>query len=46
MFVEQQSQVLSVVRADVEKQSGTLAGPEAQGDIFCSQGHVRVDGGG
>lgn len=29
MLVEQQSQVLSAERADVEKQSGTLAGPEA-----------------
>lgn len=46
MLAEQQSQVLSVVGADEEQQSGTLAGPEAQGDVFCSQGHVRVDGGG
>lgn len=46
MLVQQQSQVLSVVGADKEQQSGTLAGPEAQGDVFCSQGHVRVDGGG
>lgn len=29
MLVEQQSQVLSAVRADVEEQSRTLAGPEA-----------------
>lgn len=41
---EQQSQVFLVVGADVEEQSGTLAGPEAQGDIFCSQGHVSVYG--
>lgn len=46
MLVEQQSQVLSAVGADVEEQSRTLAGPEAQGDIFCSQGQVRVDRGG
>lgn len=46
MLVEQQGQVLSAVGGDVEEQSWTLAGPEAQGDIFCSQGHVRVEGGG
>lgn len=46
MSVEQQRQVLLVVGANVEEQSWTLAGSEAQGDIFCSQGHVRVDGGG
>lgn len=46
MLVEQQNQVLSAVGADVEEQSRTLASPEAQGDIFCSQGQVRVDRGG
>lgn len=45
MLVEQQSEVLSVVRADEEEQSWTLAGPEAQGDVFCSQSHVGVNGG-
>ena len=45
MLIEQQSQVLSVGGANIKKQSGTLAGPEAQGDVFCSQGHVREDGG-
>lgn len=46
VLVEQQSQVLPVIGADEEEQSGTLAGPEAQGDVFCSQAHVRDDGGG
>lgn len=46
VLVEQQSQVLSVVGADVEEESWTLVSPEAQRDVFCSQGHVRVEGGG
>lgn len=46
MLVEQQSQVLSAVGGDVQEQSWILAGLEAQGDIFCSQGYVRVGGGG
>lgn len=46
MSVEQHCQVLLVVGANVEEQSRTLTGSEAQGDIFCSQGHVRVYGGG
>lgn len=41
VLVEQQNQVLPAVRAHVEEQSGTLAGPEAQGDVLCSQGRVR-----
>ena len=46
MLVEQHSQVLSVGGADVEQQRGTLIGPEAQGDVLCSQGHGGGDGGG
>lgn len=46
MSVEQQCQVLLVVGANVDEQSRTLAGSEAQRDIFCSQVHVRVFGGG
>lgn len=34
-LAEQHSKVLSVVGADVQEQSRTLAGPEAQGHIFC-----------
>lgn len=44
MFVDEQSQVLSVVGADVKQQSRTLSRSEAQGDVFCSQRRVRVDG--
>ncbi len=45
VLVDEQGQVLSVVRADVEQQSRTLVGPEAQGDVLSSQRRVRVDGG-
>lgn len=44
MFVDEQGQVLSVVGADVKQQSRTLCRPEAQGDVFCSQRRVGVDG--
>ena len=45
MLVDEQGQVLSVVRADVEQHGRTLVGPEAQGDVLSSQRRVRVDGG-
>lgn len=45
ILVEQQRQVLPLVGAHIEEQSRTLVGPEAQGDIFCFQRHVREDGG-
>lgn len=45
MFVDEQGQVFPVERVDVEQQSRTLTGPEAQGDVFSSQRHIRVDGG-
>ena len=37
MIVDKQDQVFMVKRADTEQQSGTLTGPEAQGDVFSSQ---------
>lgn len=46
MLVDEKSQVLPVERADVEQQSRTLTGPEAQGDVLSSQSRIRVDGGG
>ena len=45
VLVDEQGQVLSVVRADVEQHGRTLVGPEAQGDVLSSQRRVRVDGG-
>ena len=45
MLVDEQGQVLSVVRGHVEQQSRTLIGPEAQRDVLSSQRHVGVDGG-
>lgn len=45
ILVEQQNQVLPLEGAHVEEQSRTLVGPEAQGDIFVSQRHVRKGGG-
>lgn len=44
IIVNEQGQILPEVRVDVEQQSRTLAGPEAQGDVFSSQCHIRVDG--
>lgn len=45
VLINEQSQILSVVGADIEQQSWTLVRPEAQGDVLSSQGHVTVDGG-
>lgn len=45
VLIDEQSQILSVVGADIEQQSRTLARPETQGDVLSSQGHVTVDGG-
>ncbi len=45
MFIDEQGQVFLVERGDVEQQSWTLTGPEAQGDVFSFQRHIRVDGG-
>lgn len=45
MFVDEQDQVFPVERVNVEQQSRTLTGPEAQGDVFSSQRHIGVDGG-
>ena len=45
MIVDEQGQVLPVERVNVEQQSRTLTGPEAQGDVFSFQRHIRVDGG-
>lgn len=44
VVVEEQCEVFSVERVDVEQQSRTLQGPEAQRDVFSSQRHVGVDG--
>lgn len=44
MFIDEQGHVLSVERVDVEQQSRTLAGPEAQEDVFSFQRHIGVDG--
>lgn len=44
VVINEQGQILPEVRVDVEQQSRTLAGPEAQGDVFSSQCHIRVDG--
>lgn len=44
VFIDEQDQVLSVERVDVEQQSWTLTGPEAQGDVFFSQCDTRADG--
>lgn len=44
MVVDEQCEVFPVERADVEQQSRTLEGPEAQGDVLSSQSHVGVDG--
>lgn len=44
ILVEQERQVLSLVGANVEEQSRTLVGPEAQEDIFSSQCPIREDG--
>lgn len=44
MFVDEQDQVSPIERSDVEQQSRTLCSSEAQGDVFSSQHHVRVDG--
>lgn len=44
ILVEQERQVLSLVGANVEEQSRTLIGPEAQGDVFSSQCPIREDG--
>lgn len=44
MFVDKQGQVLPVERVYIEQQRRTLVRPEAQGDIFTSQCHIRVDG--
>lgn len=46
MFVEKQGQVFPEEGVDIEQQSRTLIGPETQGDVFSSQSHIRVDGGG
>lgn len=45
MFVDEQSHVLSVIRADIEQQSRTLCRPETQRDVFSPQSRVGVDGG-
>lgn len=45
MIVDEQGQILPVERVNVEQQSRTLTGPEAQGDVFSFQCHIRVDGG-
>ena len=45
VLVDEQGEVLSVVRADVEQHGRTLVGPEAEGDVLSSQRRVRVDGG-
>lgn len=45
MLVEQQGQILCAVGGDVEQQRRTVAGPEAERDVLCSQRGVRVDGG-
>lgn len=42
MAVDKQDQVFPVERADIEQQSWTLTGPEAQGDVLSSQRHVGV----
>lgn len=44
VIVYEYGQIFPEVRVGVEQQSWTLAGPEAQGDVFSSQCHVRVDG--
>lgn len=44
VFVDEQGQVFPVEGVDVEQQSRTLTGAEAQGDVFSSQRHIRVDG--
>lgn len=43
MFIDEQGQVLSVVRVDVEQQSRTMAVAGVQGDLFSIQHHNRVD---
>ena len=45
MGVDEQGQIFPVERVDVEQQSRTLTGPEAQGDVFSSQRQIGVDGG-
>lgn len=42
MAVDKQDQVFPVERVDIEQQSWTLSGPEAQGDVLSSQCHVGV----
>lgn len=44
IIINEQGQILPEVRVDIEQQSRTLAGPEAQGDVFSSQCHIRIDG--
>lgn len=45
MFVDEHSEELSVVRADVEQHGWTLERPEAQRHILSSKCHVSIDGG-
>lgn len=44
MFIDEEYQILSVERADVEQQSRTLSGPEAHGDVFSRQRGLRLQG--
>lgn len=43
--VQEDGEVLSVVRADVEEQGGRLAGAEAERDVLPFQRQVGIDGG-
>lgn len=45
MFIDEQGQIFPVERVDIEQQSRTLTGPEAERDILSPQRHVGVDGG-